>query len=145
MTDGGKLEVAHVTEIPEQTAFTDIDEETPQVRALRRRINALSVKQNVAVRFDPILAHDVMKTIHQISGRLHCQWLVIEWVGRSRGTFTVHKPIGWLQNHLLCNLITFRDTGVRYIRKVLVVIHGDEYDRLVVSTADQFHEPVKPS
>ena len=138
LTEGGKLEVAHVTEIPEQTTFTDIADESPQVRALRRRINALAVKQNVSVRFDPILAHDVMKTIHQISSRLHCDWLVTEWGGRSRGTFTLHNPIGWLRNHLQCNLITFRDTGVRYVRKVLVVIQGGDYDRLVLSTADQF-------
>ena len=73
--------------------------------------------------------------MHELTQRVHCQWLVIEWVGKTRG-FTVHRPMGWLKDHLFCNLVTFRDSGVRYIRKILVLIKSDSYDRLVVSTAD---------
>ena len=136
MGDGENLEVAHFTEVPEQTELKDLNTETVYLRSLRRRIIAMSVEQNIPITFDPIASHDISRSVFEISQRLHCQWLFKEWGGKKRGNFTVHNPVGWLRNHLQCNLAIFRDTGVRYIRKVLVIVNNNCDYELVVDTAD---------
>jgi amino acid transporter/nucleotide-binding universal stress UspA family protein len=130
------LEVAHIMELPEQTDLHDVLEEPGEMRSLRRRIVAMANEKNESITFDPVPSHDVSRTVFEISQGLHCQWLLIEWGGRSRGSFTFHYPIGWLKSHLHCNLATFRDAGVRYIRKIMILINEDKNDTLVLSTAD---------
>ncbi len=137
LSTGELIEVTHLTEVPEQVSLSDIHDDSAHVRSLRRRINALSVKQNAPVAFDAVVSHDIFKSIYDISYRLHCEWLVTEWGGKTRGALTLHNPVGWLRNHLSCHLAIFRDAGVRYIRKVLVISKSDEHDRLIISTADQ--------
>ncbi|MCB0412728.1 MAG: amino acid permease [Bdellovibrionales bacterium] len=136
LTQQGRLEVVHMTEVPEQIVLSDIGEETPIIRSLRRRIQAMSEKSEEPIKFDPILSHDIYKTVNDISLRLHCKWLVKEYGGRSRGNFTIHNPIGYMKDHLSCHLGTFRDAGVRYIRKIMVVVRDDDFDELVIKTAD---------
>lgn len=136
LTDGGNLEVAHLTEAPEQTDLNDMDEEPASLKSLRRRVKAMAVERGAQITFDPVVSHDIMKTVYEISLRLHCRWLVKEWGGRSRGTITVHNPMGWLKDHLNCKLAVFRDVGIRYIRRVCVILNEDANDRLVVNTAD---------
>ena len=55
-----KVEVAHMTEIPEQTSLSDISE-TPQIRSLRRRIEAMATTNVTTITFDPIVSHDILK------------------------------------------------------------------------------------
>ncbi|WP_417334868.1 amino acid permease [Halobacteriovorax marinus] len=138
MSEGENLEVAHFTEVPEQTELKDLNTETVYLRSLRRRIIAMSVEQNIPITFDPIASHDISRSVFEISQRLHCLWLFKEWGGKKRGNFTVHNPVGWLRNHLQCNLAIFRDAGVRYIRKVLVIVNNNCDYELVVDTADHF-------
>lgn len=136
LSDGGNLEVTHVTEVPEQTDLKDLMEEPADLKSLRRRVVAMAMHQNISLTFDPVVSHDLGRTLYDISLRLHCNWMLIEWAGRRKGYFTFHNPIGWLKGHLQCNLGIFRDAGVRYIRKIMVVIKFDENDPLVVDTAD---------
>ena len=96
----------------------------------------LSVDQKISITFDPVVSHDIGRTLFQVSQRFHCNWMLIEWSGKKRGYFTIHNPIGWLKGHLKCHLGIFRDSGVRYIRKILTLIKFDENDRLVLETAD---------
>ncbi|MCB0343121.1 MAG: amino acid permease [Pseudobdellovibrionaceae bacterium] len=138
LAGGGKVEVAYLTELPEQTVLDDLDEDTPVIRSLRRRLLAMAEKENVEMSFDPIVTHDLFKSINDISQRLHSQWLVVEWAGKGRGAFTFHNPMGWLQDHLSCNLVTVRDRGVRYYRKILVALKGTDVDRFVIDTARQY-------
>ncbi|WP_164848261.1 amino acid permease [Halobacteriovorax sp. HLS] len=138
MAEGENLEVAHFTEVPEQTDLKDLIEEPGQLRSLRRRIIAMSVEQNLPITFDPIVSHDLARSVFEISQRLHCKWLFKEWGGKKRGTFTIHNPVGWLRNHLQSNLAIFRDAGVRYIRKVLVVIDENCDFELVLGSADLY-------
>jgi APA family basic amino acid/polyamine antiporter len=133
---GGSLEVAHLLEVPEQTDLRDIVEEPALVKSLRRRVVAMAVDQKIPITFDPIVTYDRAKTIYEISQRLHCQWIVTEWGGKHIGAFTSHDPIGWLRSHLQCNLAIFRDVGVRYVRKILVLIRGNSNDYLALETAD---------
>ncbi len=138
-----ELEVIHLKEVPEQTVLTGIEGDSPLVRALRRRIQVMAKKRNLEISFDAIVSHDIYRTIFDVSKRLHCRWLVTEWRGKTSGAFTIHNPMGWLRDHLSCNLATFRDAGVRYIRKILVLIQSEGVDGLVIHTADhlaQVHE-----
>jgi APA family basic amino acid/polyamine antiporter len=132
----GSLEVAHMTEAPEQTDLSDFIDEPASLRSLRRRVIAMAIEKTVPITFDPVVSHDIAKSIFDISQRLHCEWLLMEWAGKTRGTFTIQTPVQWLKSHLQCNLGIFRDNGVRYIRKILVIINEDHADRFVVDTAD---------
>jgi amino acid transporter len=136
MAQHTNVEVVSIIEIPEQTDLHDMLEEPAELRSLRRRIIAMANEKDESITFDPIVSHDVSKTVFEISQGLQCNWMVIEWGGRSRGSLTFHNPIGWLKSHLHCNLATFRDAGVRYIRKIMVVINNDKHDKLVLTTAE---------
>lgn len=136
LADHGNCEVAHITELPEQTDLNDYREDPAELKSLRRRIVAMAVEKKEPITFDPIASHDIAKTLNDISMRLHCEWMLIEWRGKSSGTFTIHNPIGWLKNHLQCHLGIFRDAGVRYIRKVLCYVQFDANDDLLINTAD---------
>jgi amino acid transporter len=140
MAEHTHIEVAHILELPEQTDLHDMIEEPAAMRSLRRRIIAMANEKNESITFDPVPSHDVSRTVFEISQRVHCKWLLIEWGGRTRGSLTFHNPIGWLKSHLHCNLATFRDSGVRYIRKIMVLINNDKNDSLVLDTADHLSE-----
>lgn len=135
MTDDPHVEVANILEIPEQTDLHDVVNEPGHMRSLRRRALAMASDKQKSITFDTIASHDVSRTIFEISQRLHCKWLLIEWGGRQRGALTVHNPIGWLKSHLHCNLATFKDSGIRYIRKIMALIHNDVNDTLVIEMA----------
>jgi basic amino acid/polyamine antiporter, APA family len=133
---GEVIEVAHLTEVPEQTSLNDFWREPAVVKSLRRRMQALGKYRSVGIKFDPVVSHDIYKTVFEISQRLHCRWLITEWGGHTRFAFTIHNPMGWLKNHLSCHHAVFNDKGVRYIRKIMVVIQFSDNDTLAVDTAD---------
>lgn len=136
ISDKSELEVLHLSEVPEQTSLHDMVEEPPALRSLRRRVLAMVSETGESVHFDNVVSRDMSRTIFEISQRLHCKWLMIEYRGRNRGALTVDNPIGWLKSHLHCNLAIFRDTGIRYIRKIMVYINLDRNDALVLETAE---------
>lgn len=134
------LEVAHILELPEQTDLHDVIDEPPRMRSLRRRIIAMANEKNESISFDLVPSHDISRSVFEISQGFHCHWLLVEWSGRAKGSFTFHSPIGWLKSHLHCNIATFKDSGVRYIRKIMVLIGNDHNDKLVLKTADHLAE-----
>lgn len=136
LAEHSNVEVTYFTEIPEQTDLDDIHETPAFLKSLQRRVFAMAKERDENIAFDPIVTRDVTKSIFSITQKLHCEWLVMEWGGKGRGHVTVNNPIGWLRNHLPCNLAVFRDAGVRYIRKILVFVNKDKNDKLVLSTAD---------
>ncbi len=136
LSEEDTIEVTHLTEVPEQASLSDFWREPAAVKSLRRRMKAMSATRDMGIKFDPVISHDIFKTIYEISQRLHCNWLVTEWGGKTRGAFTMHNPMGWLKNHLSCHHATFNDKGIRYIRKIMVVIQFDDNDELAVDTAD---------
>lgn len=140
LSEGGKVEVVHLTEIPEQLSVEDISIETSPIKSLRRRFQAMSIDRNFLVEFEPIVSHDIYKTVHEISNRLHCNWLVKEWGGRSRGNITIHNQMGWLEEHLACNVATFKDTGIRYFRKILVYVDKGPHNPLIIKTCVKLSE-----
>lgn len=140
LSEGGKVEVVHLTEIPEQMSVEDISVETSTIKSLRRRFQAMSIDKNFLVEFEPIVSHDIFKTVHEISNRLHCNWLVKEWGGRSRGNITIHNQMGWLEEHLACNVATFRDKGIRYFRKIIVYVEQGPHNPLIIKTCVKMAE-----
>lgn len=136
LSEDKKLEVIHLLEVPEQTDLQDLPDETAVVRSLRRRIRAMSERYDVQINFDPIISHDIFEAAFDVSERVNCVWFVTEWGGRTSGTFTIHNPMGWLRDHLSCNLVTFRDAGVRHIRKIMVLLSDNKNDTLVLDIAD---------
>ena len=67
----------------------------------------------------------------------------MEAAGRRRFGITFQNPLGWLQDHLPCNLAVFKDAGVRYIRQILVFAEPGPHDALVVTTADHLAQVYK--
>ena len=140
LSEGGKVEVVHLTEIPEQMSIDDISIESSFIKSLRRRFQAMSIDKNFLVEFEPVVSHDIYKTVHEISNRLHCNWLVKEWGGRSRGNITIHNQMGWLEEHLACNVATFKDRGIRYFRKIMVYVDQGPHNPLIIKTCVKLAE-----
>lgn len=136
----GQVVVASIIEVPEQTTLQDISDEPPEVQSLRRRVEAMASEKEKQINFDPIVSHDISRSVFEISQCVHCEWLLTEWRGRSRGALTIYNPIGWLKSHLHCNLAIFKDAGVRYIRKIMVLLNDDRNDKIVMQTADHLAE-----
>jgi mannitol/fructose-specific phosphotransferase system IIA component (Ntr-type) len=136
LSNGKRMEVALLTELPEQTAL-DAVEHDPRAESVRRRVEAVAEAKQLDVSVWSAASHDIIGTTHEVSRRLNCSWLVMEWAGRSRHSFTFRNPLGWLKDHLSCNFATFHDAGVRYVRKILVYVEPGPHDALVVRTAEE--------
>lgn len=143
LAHGRRLEVLHVTAVPEQIFLADALQEDQQSESLSRRIHAMAEEENVVLEYDKTVSRDVVDTIYQVAGRLDCEWVVMEAAGRRRFGISFQNPLGWLQDHLPCNLAVFKDAGVRYIRQILVYVEPGPHDSLVVATADHLAEIYK--
>lgn len=143
LAHGRKLEVLHVTAVPEQIYLADALEEDQQSVALSRRIHAMAEVEDVQLAYDKTVTRDVVDTIYKVAARLDCEWVVMEAAGRRRFGISFVNPLGWLQDHLACNLAVFKDAGVRYIRQILVFAEPGPHDSLVVTTADHLAQIYK--
>ncbi len=133
---GAKVEVVHISDVPEQTALDAHFFGDPIANSLRRRIEGLGKREQSDLTFDAIVTHDFVQVVHDISNRVHCEWLLMEWRARgNRGVLDIN-PLGWLANHLSCNLAVFRDQGIHYFQKILVFTEPGPNDALVTVTAD---------
>ncbi|MFK7768217.1 MAG: amino acid permease [Mariniblastus sp.] len=140
LAQGRSVEVLHITAVPEQVHIGDVLEEDPLSVSLRRRIRALADDQKIALEYNDTVTHDVVQTIYSVAVQVKCEWVVMEAAGRRDFGITFHNPIGWLQDHLPCNLAVFQDAGIRTIRKILVYAEPGPHDSLVVLTADRLAE-----
>lgn len=140
LAGSGAVQVAHLTEVPEQMALDDVLDEDASVQALRRRAAAAADQQGVHVDFHAIVARDLAGTVHQVTSRSECNWLVMEWQGPSRKSLLPYNPIGWLINHLDTNLALVRDAGIRYVREIVAYPEPGPHDALVVRTAAHLAE-----
>ncbi len=134
IAEHGNIEVARITEVPEQIDLHALDE-TAAIRSLRRRIVAMGMEKKESISFDPVITRDLAKTIYEISRQLHCQWILIEWGGKTSDVFTFHNPIRWFRGHLHCNFAIFKDAGVRYIRRIMVLLNKTDSHPLILRTA----------
>jgi mannitol/fructose-specific phosphotransferase system IIA component (Ntr-type) len=131
-----RLEVIHVTEVPEQLQLGDALREESKVRSLRRRFYVMAAEEHFRLDFHAIASRDIVRTVNSVTRSVGCDWLVMAWRGRGRTALLPYNPLGWLINHLDANLALFRDAGVRYIREIVVYAEPGPHDALVVGTAD---------
>lgn len=135
LAHGRKVEVIHVTEVPEQTNLGALLEEDAIIDGLKRRITALK-EQSIDVEFDAVVSRDAAKTLYRSAQRVTCDWLVMEWRDTHLHDVGKYRPQDWLLHHMPCNIATFKDAGVRYMREILVTASPTPHEDLVVSTAD---------
>ncbi len=135
LANGRRLQVMQVTEIPEVMLETVLDEDVA-LSSLRRRVTALAEERDLDLEFHAVVSRDIVRTVHDVTGRMQCDWLVVEWRGKDRYTMMPYNPIGWLINNLEANLALMYDVGIRYVRAILVWAEPGPHDALVVSTAD---------
>jgi len=136
LANGSKVQVVHLTEVPDQTLLDAMLEEDAAVTSLNRRISAMAEEKKVDVDFDAAVTHELVQTVQDISNQTHCRWLVVSWDGRAGRGLLIRNPIGWLVTHISCNLALFKDKGIRYIRKILVLLDSPQNDHWVVIAAD---------
>lgn len=137
LADGRRVEVLHLTEVPEHIPMEELSIEDPRTTALRRRLAAMAEERGLDLFFEPVLSRDLGATINDVAGRVRCDWVVMASFEGDRHQMGFHNPIGWLQDHLPCNLAVFRDAGIRYVRKLMVHPLPGPHDALVMSAASQ--------
>ena len=136
LSSGGMVEVVRLKEVPEQTLVGALGVDDPRVQSQRRRIEGLAAERSYAMEFDAFAVHDVIRVVHEISQRVNCEWVVMEWSGRASGQWLLFNPLGWLAGHLGCNLALFKDAGIRRFHKILVLVEPGPHDALIAGTAD---------
>jgi hypothetical protein len=109
-------------------------EEDIALDGLRRRINALR-DQDIDVEFDAVVSRDAAKTLYRAAHRVTCDWLVMEWRDKHQHDVGKWRSQDWLLHHMPCNIATFKDVGIRYMREILVTAAPTDHEALVVSTA----------
>ncbi|MEM7453235.1 MAG: amino acid permease [Planctomycetota bacterium] len=144
LAHGRALKVQHIKAIPEQLFLSDGMEEDRHSVALRRRIHAMAEEDtSVRLTYEKTVSRDVVQTIHDVAGRLDSEWVLMEAADRNSFGISFQNPVGWLQDHLPCNLAVFKDAGIRYIRQILVFPEPGPHDSLVVATSDRLAQVLK--
>ncbi len=132
-----KLQVANITEVPNQTFLEAMVEENPKINSLSRRFSRLALTKGLNIDFESIVTHNMSDTIHDLSDQTHCEWLVVGWDGRARTGILINNPIGWLVTNINSNFALFKDNGVRYISKVLIALRPGRNDKNFIDVADR--------
>ncbi|MDP5081127.1 MAG: amino acid permease [Winogradskyella sp.] len=132
-----KLQVANITEVPNQTFLEAMVDENPKINSLARRFSRLAASKNINIDFESIVTHNMSDTIHDLSDQTHCDWLVVGWDGRARTGILINNPIGWLMTNINSNFALFKDNGVRYISRVLIALRPGRNDKNFIEVADR--------
>ncbi len=133
-----RIEVLHLYEVPLQTALSDAAHaEKDRIQALERRIANVAETLHVRAACDSVITRDVRQTLYDYAARVHCEWLVMEWIQRENRGIFFRDPLSWFLTHLPCNLALFKDAGGFHGRRILVLAEPGPHDGLVVHTADQ--------
>lgn len=123
-------DVVHITEVPDQMALDELLEEEPWVNALRRRVLGMREMAKINVKFGTMVSHDVVGTVHYLSSRMRCEWLIMSW-----RRYRLFNPLGWLYNNLPNDLALFKDASIRYIRRILILVEPGPQDLIVAEAA----------
>ncbi|WP_439152629.1 amino acid permease [Winogradskyella sp.] len=132
-----KLQVANITEVPNQTFLEAMVDENPKINSLARRFSRLATSKDINIDFESIVTHNMSDTIHDLSDQTHCDWLVVGWDGRARTGILINNPIGWLVTNINSSFALFKDNGVRYISKVLIALRPGRNDKNFIEVADR--------
>ncbi|MGB0679552.1 MAG: PTS sugar transporter subunit IIA, partial [Polyangiales bacterium] len=128
-------------EIPETAAPDAVLEDDASSQQWQRRVLEMASERHWALELTQVVTRDAARTLARVAGDAHCRWIVMEAGRRLRGqTVLPFTPLGWLVNHLDANLALFHDAGVRYWRRILVVVEPGPHDSLVATTAAHLAE-----
>ena len=136
LSDEGRTHAMHFTEVDDTTEAETTLGPDALTASLERRIEAMAQETRRPIAFDEVATRDIVRSVHGVTDQAHCDWIVMQWHGRPRRALTSLTPVGWLINNLPANLAIFKDAGVRYVRKILVLPAPGPHDALVVRTAD---------
>ncbi len=117
----GKLDVVHVTEIPEQAHFSDVEPDQGHLGDLMDYAKHFSDED---LEFHPVVSHDVVGSMQEFARKLRCRWVLTPWGSSSWRTMSFHNPTFFLQQHVPCNLVCFKNDPSRprnRFKKILVL------------------------
>ena len=125
LVENSKTHVVLSTELPEHLSPQSITFAPSKVRSLDRRLRALAEHHNKQVKFSSIYTHDINKYLFNLTQNEDSRWLIQEWQEKSSEVFTLYNPIQFsLKKHLHCHYSTFKDSGIRYFKNILVFDYG---------------------
>jgi amino acid transporter/mannitol/fructose-specific phosphotransferase system IIA component (Ntr-type) len=133
---GGRQEVVHIKEIPEQTALGVLHDDGPDFVALRRRVERVAQERGLDLRVDGIVSHDIDQSVPNVIEEVDCNWTVLEWSGPAHHNFIQSRQHWSILDHSKSNLALYTDSGVHDIRQILVYAEPDLYDDMVTQAAD---------
>ena len=125
-----------ITEVPNQTDSSVFMEDSPKSTSLKRRIKRLSESKNLNVGFEAVVTYELSQTINKLSSQESCEWLVMGWGARPNSGIFISNPIGWLLANINSNLALYKDSGVRYIGKVVLALRPGRKDKNFIGIAN---------
>ena len=131
------VQAVNITEVPNQTFLEAINNDTPKVLSIKRRLKRLAEVRKQEVVFESLVTHEVSNTVALLSGQANCDWLVMGWNGRAHSGILVRNPIGWLLTNVNSNLALFKDNGVKNISKVLIALRPGRKDKNFLAVAER--------
>ena len=131
------VQVVNVTEVPNQTFLDALNQDTPKVVSIARRLKKLSSSQNLNIDFESVVTHEVSNTVAQLSGQTNCDWLVMGWNGKAHSGLLIRNPIGWLLTHVNSNFALFKDSGIKNISRVLIALRPGRKDKNFLAVAER--------
>jgi len=131
------VQVVNITEVPNQTFLDALNQDTPKVVSIARRLKNLSSSQNLNIDFESVVTHEVSNTVAQLSGQTNCDWLVMGWNGKAHSGLLIRNPIGWLLTHVNSNFALFKDSGIKNISRVLIALRPGRKDKNFLAIAER--------
>lgn len=134
-----KLSVVKIDEIPDQVVLSQsLLDETPKMKALKRRIHQMARSLEVKANVDFIASHDSRHALYEYINKSGASWVLVD-MGAHKQFHKMRRYLGWLTRHLPCNLVFYQDEGLRITQHILVYIDKtptQESDRLHLKMAD---------
>jgi amino acid transporter len=131
------VQVVNITEVPNQTFLDALNQDTPKVVSIARRLKKLSSSQNLNIDFESVVTHEVSNTVAQLSGQTNCDWLMMGWNGKAHSGLLIRNPIGWLLTHVNSNFALFKDSGIKNISRVLIALRPGRKDKNFLAVAER--------
>ncbi len=136
LNNKNSVQAFDITEVPNQTDSSVFMEDSPASTSLKRRIKRLSDSKNLSVGFDAVVTYELSQTINRLSSQETCKWLVMGWGARPNSGIFISNPIGWLLANINSNLALYKDSGVRYIGKVVLALRPGRKDKNFIGIAN---------
>ena len=136
LNNKNSVQAFDITEVPNQTDSSVFMEDSPASTSLKRRVQRLSDSKKLSVGFDAVVTYELSQTINRLSSQETCKWLVMGWRARPNSGIFISNPIGWLLANINSNLALYKDSGVRYVGKVVLALRPGRKDKNFIGIAN---------